>query len=68
MRTIALVVEGVVPGFVLLSGRAGDAYTLVKDVFEVLVLVGVAMAVARRAFARPPPPRPDDATRGSSSS
>ena len=53
VRTIALVVEGVVPGFVLLSGRAGDAYTFVKDVFEVLVLVGVAMALARRAFARP---------------
>jgi Fe-S oxidoreductase len=54
VRTIALVVEGLVPGFVLLPGRAGDAYTLVKDVFEVLVLVGVAMAVSRRAFARPP--------------
>jgi len=53
VRTIALVVEGLVPGFVLLPGRAGDAYTLVKDIFEVLVLVGVAMAVARRAFARP---------------
>ena len=53
VRTIALVVEGVVPGFVLLSGAPGDAYTLAKDVFEVLVLVGVAMAVARRAFARP---------------
>jgi hypothetical protein len=53
VRTIALVVEGLVPGFILLPGRAGDAYTLVKDIFEVLVLVGVAMAVARRAFARP---------------
>ncbi len=54
VRTIALVVEGLVPGFVLLPGAAGDAYTLAKDVFEVLVLVGVAMAVARRALARPP--------------
>jgi len=53
VRTVALVVEGLVPGFVLLPGRAGDAYTLAKDVFEVLVLVGVVMAVSRRAFARP---------------
>jgi Fe-S oxidoreductase len=54
VRTIALVVEGLVPGFVLLPGRAGDLYALSKDVFEVLVLVGVAMAVYRRLFARPP--------------
>jgi len=54
VRTIALVVEGLVPGFLLLPGAAGNAYVLAKDVFEVLVLVGVAMAVARRAFARPP--------------
>src|SRR6201997_185081 len=53
VRTIALVVEGLVPGFVLLQGRAGDIYTLAKDVFEVLVLVGVAVAVFRRAFGRP---------------
>src|SRR6266536_5401634 len=54
VRTIALVVEGLVPGFLLLPGAAGNAYVLAADVFEVLVLVGVAMAVARRAFARPP--------------
>ena len=53
VRTVALVVEGLVPGFLLLPGRAGDVYTLAKDVFEVLVLVGVVMAVARRAIARP---------------
>ncbi|HEV8609478.1 MAG TPA: heterodisulfide reductase-related iron-sulfur binding cluster [Thermoanaerobaculia bacterium] len=53
VRTIALVIEGLAPGFVLLRGSAGDAYTLAKDVFEVLVLIGVAMAVFRRAFARP---------------
>jgi Fe-S oxidoreductase/nitrate reductase gamma subunit len=53
VRTVALVVEGLAPGFVLLPGRAGDAYTVAKDVFEILVLVGVAMAVFRRAFARP---------------
>jgi len=53
VRTVALVVEGLVPGFLLLPGRAGDVYTLGRDVFEVLVLVGVVMAVSRRAFARP---------------
>jgi Fe-S oxidoreductase len=53
VRTLSLVVEGLVPGFTLLPGRAGDLYVLVKDVFEVLVLVGVGMAVFRRAFARP---------------
>jgi Fe-S oxidoreductase/nitrate reductase gamma subunit len=53
VRTIALVVEGLIPGFLLLPGRSGDVYTLAKDVFEMLVLVGVVMAVARRAVARP---------------
>ncbi|MEP6995028.1 MAG: (Fe-S)-binding protein [Acidobacteriota bacterium] len=53
VRSIALVLEGSVPGFVLLPGRTGDVYTLAKDVFEVLTLVGVALAVLRRAFARP---------------
>ena len=41
VRTLELVVEGLIPGFVLLPGMAGNLYTLVKDVFEVLVLVGV---------------------------
>ncbi|HKA36733.1 MAG TPA: electron transfer flavoprotein, partial [Thermoanaerobaculia bacterium] len=39
VRTIALVVEGLVPGFILLTGRTGEIYTLLKDVFEILVLV-----------------------------
>jgi Fe-S oxidoreductase/nitrate reductase gamma subunit len=54
VRSLTLVVEGLVPGFILLRGPAGNGYTLVKDIFEVLVLVGVGMAVFRRAFARPP--------------
>lgn len=54
VRVVALVIEGVMPGFQVLPGRAGDGYTLLKDFFEVLVLAGVAMAVFRRAFARPP--------------
>ncbi|HSS43762.1 MAG TPA: (Fe-S)-binding protein [Thermoanaerobaculia bacterium] len=53
VRVVSLVVEGLVPGFQLLPGRAGDVYTLAKDILEVLVLIGVGMAVFRRAFARP---------------
>jgi Fe-S oxidoreductase/nitrate reductase gamma subunit len=53
VRSLELVVDGLIPGFVLLPGMAGNLYTLIKDVFEVLVLVGVAMAVLRRLFARP---------------
>jgi Fe-S oxidoreductase len=54
VRTLALVAEGLIPGFELLRGRPGDVYNLLKDVFEVLTLLGVGMAVFRRAFARPP--------------
>ena len=36
VRTIALVVEGLVPGFRLLPGAAGNTYTLVKDIFEII--------------------------------
>jgi Fe-S oxidoreductase len=53
VRTVALVVEGLIPGFVLLRGSAGNAYMLVKDVFEILTLLGVGMAGFRRLFARP---------------
>ena len=53
VRTVELVVVGLFPGFDLLPGMAGNLYTLAKDAFEVLVLVGIAMAVYRRAFARP---------------
>ena len=53
VRTVSLVLEGLFTGFVLLPGAAGHGYTLVKDVFEVLTLLGVALAVFRRAFARP---------------
>jgi Fe-S oxidoreductase/nitrate reductase gamma subunit len=53
VRTVELVVAGLFPTSVLLPGMAGNLYALTKDVFEVLVLVGVVMAVYRRAFARP---------------
>jgi Fe-S oxidoreductase len=53
VRSIELVLNGLIPGLELLPGVAGRGYTFVKDVFEVLTLVGVALAVFRRAFARP---------------
>ncbi len=53
VRTLALVVEGLAPGFQVLPGSLGHAYNFVKDLFEALVFLGVAMAVFRRLFARP---------------
>ncbi len=55
LRSAALVVEGATGGWELplfLSGF-GIAYGLVKDLFAVLVLVGVAVAAFRRAVTRP---------------
>src|ERR1700738_181912 len=34
VRTLALIAEGLIPGFELLRGRAGEVYTLVKGVFQ----------------------------------
>ena len=59
VRSLALVVEGLIPGFVLLPGRAGNAYTFVKDVFEVLTLVGRAPRGLPARFRAPEAPRPD---------
>lgn len=53
VRTTALVIEGLVPGFEVLPGRLGSSYNLVKEIVEALVFVGVAMAAYRRLFARP---------------
>src|SRR5262245_28374298 len=33
VRVLSLVAEGLIPGFHLLQGRAGDVYTLLKDIF-----------------------------------
>jgi Fe-S oxidoreductase/nitrate reductase gamma subunit len=53
VRSVELVLNGLIPGFELLPGAAGRGYTFVKDVFEVLTLLGVGLAVFRRLFARP---------------
>ena len=68
VRTGELVVEGLFPNVVLLPGMAGNLYTLAKDVFEVLVLVGIAMAVFRRRVRPAGATRPDARRRGSFSS
>ncbi len=53
IRTTALVAEGLWPRFQVLPGVPGHAYNFLKDIVELLVFVGVAMAAGRRLFARP---------------
>ncbi len=55
VRSVSMVVEGVARGWELpfLHTPLGHAYLLTKDVFAVLVLVGVAIAAWRRLVTRP---------------
>jgi Fe-S oxidoreductase/nitrate reductase gamma subunit len=53
VRTVALVIEGLARRFEVLPGNLGHSYNALKDIFEALVFLGVAMAVYRRIFARP---------------
>ena len=55
LRSAAIVVEGVGRGFELpfLHTSGGHAYLLSKDVFALLVLLGVAVAAWRRLVTRP---------------
>jgi Fe-S oxidoreductase len=55
LRSLMLIVEGLFPKFHLteLLGVWGYGYQATKDVFEVLVVVGILMAMGRRLFARP---------------
>ncbi len=55
LRSLMLIVEGLFPKFHLTEalGVFGYGYQTTKDVFEVLVVVGILMAVGRRVFARP---------------
>ena len=55
-RTISLCILGFSPWlFHLLMGNPiGHAYLLLKEVFEVLVLLGIAIAFYRRLIERPP--------------
>ncbi|MGC8916677.1 MAG: (Fe-S)-binding protein [Thermoanaerobaculum sp.] len=55
LRSVSLVFEGVTGGheFPFLDGAFGTVYGFTKDVFAVLVLVGVGVAAFRRAVTRP---------------
>jgi Fe-S oxidoreductase/nitrate reductase gamma subunit len=55
VRSTSMVLEGLMPGWQLpfLHTPFGDVFFLTKDVFTVLVLVGVAMASWRRLVTRP---------------
>jgi Fe-S oxidoreductase len=54
VRTITMVLEGMFAGWELplLHTPVGHAYLFSKDIFELLVLVGLALAVWRRGFQR----------------
>jgi Fe-S oxidoreductase len=56
IRTVTMVLEGLFAGWELplLHTPIGHAYLFSKDVFELLVLVGLAIAVYRRAIAKKP--------------
>jgi Fe-S oxidoreductase len=56
IRTVTMVLEGLFAGWELplLHTPVGHAYLFSKDVFELLVLVGLAIAVYRRAIAKKP--------------
>ncbi len=55
LRTVAMVVEGLFAGWELplLATPVGHLYLFSKDIFELLVLVGLGLAVYRRTLARP---------------
>jgi len=56
VRTVTMVLEGLFAGWELplLHTPAGHAYLFVKDIFELLVLVGLLGAVWRRGIERKP--------------
>jgi Fe-S oxidoreductase len=53
VRTTQLVIEGLLPGWLFPLGPLAPYYETSKDLFELLVLVGVGMGLFRRFFARP---------------
>ena len=54
LRTVTMVIEGLFAGweFPLLDSPLGHAYLFSKDIFELLVLVGLAVAIWRRGIQR----------------
>ncbi len=55
LRSVGLIVEGLVPAFHMTEalGRFGLAYQATKDIFEVLVLLGLALSAFRRLVLKP---------------
>ncbi|MCP4903325.1 MAG: 4Fe-4S dicluster domain-containing protein [bacterium] len=55
VRTVTMVLEGLLAGWELplLHTRIGHAYLFSKDIFELLVLVGIGFAVWRRLVQKP---------------
>jgi len=55
LRSAGLVLEGLFPAFHMTEalGRFGLGYQTTKDIFEVLVLVGLGLAAFRRVAAKP---------------
>lgn len=55
LRSLGLIAEGLFPAFHLTEtlGAFGYGYQTTKDVFEVLVLVGIGLATYRRLAAKP---------------
>ncbi len=55
LRSLGLIVEGLVPAFHMTEalGRFGLGYQATKDVFEVLVLLGLALSAFRRLVMKP---------------
>ncbi len=55
VRTVTMVIEGLFAGWELplLHTGVGHAYLFSKDIFEALVLIGIALAAGRRLFAPP---------------
>lgn len=54
LRTVSMVIEGIFAGWQLplLDTGIGHLYLFSKDIFEVLVLIGLAMAVWRRGVSK----------------
>lgn len=55
LGTITIIGEGLYPGFSLpfMDGPVGNIYLLLKDIFAVLVIIGIIMAVYRWLIMRP---------------
>jgi Fe-S oxidoreductase len=56
LGTLTIMTEGLLPGFSLpfMDGALGNLYLLVKDIFALLVIIGIILAAIRRWILRVP--------------